>query len=129
MLGYQPDSVNTPASTEHKPRRAYIPCPECGKLMIPKNFSGCSGVIIDLCRDHGSWFDRNELQQIVLFIRNGGFSKARKREQLELKEQENRVWMEKFRLSALDRRLGGTMVESPIEDTSLLQLFQKTFLE
>ena len=61
-------------------------CPECGKLMNRKNFSGCSGVVLDWCREHGSWFDRNELQQIVAFIRNGGLHKARELEQLQIKE-------------------------------------------
>ena len=63
-----------------------------------------SGVVLDWYRDHGSWFDRNELQQVVAFIRSGGLHKARELEQLELKEQEERIRMEELQMSALDRR-------------------------
>jgi Zn-finger nucleic acid-binding protein len=129
VLGYKPDPTNAPAASNHKPRRAYIPCSECGKLMNPKNFSGCSGIVMDWCRNHGCWFDRNELQQIVLFIRNGGLRKAREHEQFQLKEQEDRVRREEFALAALERRLGGTLMETSPKEDPLLQLFGKTFLE
>jgi Zn-finger nucleic acid-binding protein len=92
--------------------------------MNQKNFSGCSGVVLDWCRDHGSWFDRSELQQIVAFIRNGGLQKARKREQLELKEQEGRIRMQEFTMSTLERRLGGTM-DTPQESDPILQILGK----
>ena len=36
------------------------------------NFARCSGVIVDVCRGHGTWFDRDELSGIVQFIRGGG---------------------------------------------------------
>ena len=58
----------------------YLHCPECHTLMNRVNFSGHSGVVIDACRGHGTWFDRNELQQIVEFIRAGGLDLARKRD-------------------------------------------------
>ena len=65
------------AADAGKPRRTYIPCPECGVIMTPKNFAGCSGIIIDNCRKHGNWFDWQELHQVVEFIRKGGMSKSR----------------------------------------------------
>jgi Zn-finger nucleic acid-binding protein len=54
------------------------------------NFAGRSGVIIDTCRGHGTWFDRDELQHIVEFIRSGGLEKAREQqiEQLEQARQQ-----------------------------------------
>jgi len=72
--------------------------------MNHKNFSG-SGIVLDWCRDHGSWFDRQELQQIVRFIHEGGLRKARQREQLRLKDQEDQLRYQEFTLSALERRL------------------------
>ena len=89
-LAFQCQPPKEPCTPRQKSQRAYIPCPECGKLMNRKNFSG-SGIVLEWCRDHGSWFDRNELQQIVAFIRNGGLHKARERQQLQLKEQEERI--------------------------------------
>jgi len=69
-----------------KRRQNYIPCPECGKLMNQKNFAGCSGVVLDLCRDHGCWFDRQELHSIVKFIREGGIRRSMQKEIRDLKE-------------------------------------------
>ncbi|MDR3403988.1 MAG: zf-TFIIB domain-containing protein [Chthoniobacter sp.] len=59
----------------------YLHCPQCHTLMNRVNFAGRSGVIVDACRGHGTWFDRDELQHIVEFIRSGGLEMAREREQ------------------------------------------------
>ena len=67
--------------------KAYIPCPECKNLMTPRNFAGCSGVIIDECRSHGVWFDPGELAAIMQFIRDGGLDKARKRNEARIQDQ------------------------------------------
>lgn len=76
--------------TKQSPWR-YMPCPECSELMLRKNFLGCSGVIIDYCKNHGTWFEHRELQQIVKFIQSGGMQVARKKELDRLKvEQEKR---------------------------------------
>jgi Zn-finger nucleic acid-binding protein len=103
VLGFQTEAKPMAVAQARKPGRAYIPCPECGKLMNQKNFSGCSGVVLDWCRDHGSWFDKGELQQIVTFIREGGLRKAREREQSRLQEQESRLRMEQCQMAALGR--------------------------
>ncbi len=99
VLGFRSEPVQAAADTGSKRRRAYVPCPECGKLMNPRNFSGCSGVVLDWCRDHGSWFDGSELQKVVTFIKDGGLRKAREREQLRLKEQQNRLRMQELRMA------------------------------
>jgi hypothetical protein len=31
-----------------------------------------SGVVIDWCRDHGLWFDRDELPRTLAWVRRGG---------------------------------------------------------
>lgn len=58
----------------------YLPCPQCHTLMNRVNFADRSGVIVDTCRGHGTWFDRDELQHIVEFIRSGGLSMVRARQ-------------------------------------------------
>jgi Zn-finger nucleic acid-binding protein len=99
--------------------------------MNQKNFSGCSGVVLDWCRDHGSWFDRLELQQIVTFIRNGGLRKAREREESRLQERESSLRTQELgatlRSSRMDPGFGGAMNALENED-SLLQLFSRMFL-
>jgi Zn-finger nucleic acid-binding protein len=105
VLGFQGKTLKISAVPKHKPGRVYIPCPECGKLMNHKNFSHCSGVVLDWCREHGNWFDRNELQRIVAFIRNGGLRKARERELSRLKEREARLRMEEFQNAVRSNRM------------------------
>ena len=62
----------------------YFPCPQCGQLMNRMNFARCSGVIVDVCRGHGIWFDRDELRAIVEFIRSGGLQLSRQKEKREI---------------------------------------------
>src|SRR5437763_16872400 len=68
-------------------RVRYVPCPECGQLMNRINFARCSGVVVDVCKGHGTWFDRDELRQIVEFIRAGGLEASRERELTKIKEE------------------------------------------
>lgn len=131
VLGFQVEPQAPPGTREHKTRRAYIPCPQCGKLMNQKNFSDCSGVVLDWCRDHGSWFDRIELQQVVTFIRNGGLRRIREREKAMLQERESSLRTQELevalRNSRMDPGFGGVM-SAPDNDDSLLQFFSRMFL-
>ena len=54
----------------------YRRCPECDALMARKNFRKRSGVIIDLCHEHGTWLDANELERIAGFVLSGKASAA-----------------------------------------------------
>lgn len=72
----------------------YVPCPECGQLMNRTNFARCSGVVIDICKQHGTWFDCDELQRIIEFIRAGGLSASRAREIEQLAEERRRLQQE-----------------------------------
>ncbi len=64
--------------------RLYRPCPVCEKLMHRINFGRKSGIILDSCRPHGLWFDANELDSLVRWIRTGGESEAgRLRQEME----------------------------------------------
>ncbi len=74
-----------------RPNKFYVPCPECGELMNQKNFAGCSGILIDSCKSHGVWLDRQELQKIVNFIKDGGLQKAREMELERLKAEQKRL--------------------------------------
>jgi len=72
----------------------YVPCPECSQLMNRANFAHCSGVIIDLCKQHGVWFDCNELSRIIEFIRAGGLEMSRDKEKAALEEERRRLQQE-----------------------------------
>ena len=74
----------------------YVPCPECSQLMNRANFARCSGVIIDLCKQHGIWFDRDELSRIIEFIRAGGLDMSRAKEKRSLEEERRRLQQEQL---------------------------------
>src|SRR5436189_2079915 len=74
----------------------YAPCPQCGQLMNRINFAHCSGVIVDVCKGHGTWFDRDELSQIVEFVRGGGLETSRAREKAEIETARRQLRQEQL---------------------------------
>jgi len=74
----------------------YVPCPICKKLMNRVNFAKCSHVIVDVCSQHGTWFDKDELRRIVEFIRSGGLETARQKEIADLEEKRRRAKAEQI---------------------------------
>ena len=50
----------------------YLGCPECQQLMNRKNFGGTSGIVVDVCFRHGTWFDDSELAGVLAFVESGG---------------------------------------------------------
>jgi Zn-finger nucleic acid-binding protein len=56
----------------HKDTVLYRKCPECSKIMQRKNYMNKSGVIMDVCMEHGIWLDAGELKQIQEWIALGG---------------------------------------------------------
>jgi len=64
----------------------YRPCPGCGERMNRVNYARRSGVVLDVCKAHGLWFDRDELRRLLTFIAGGGLDRARERELEDLKE-------------------------------------------
>jgi len=100
----------------------YVPCPQCGQLMNRINFARCSGLIVDVCKGHGTWFDRDELSGIVQFIRGGGLEVSRQKDKAELEYERQQLRAEQLaaakRATSLgayssdDERLGGLSAAS-----------------
>ena len=89
ILGVAAPWKNASASSLEKVR--YLPCPECRQLMLRVNFARCSSVIVDVCKAHGTWFDKDELRRVVEFIQAGGMEKSRQRELDDLEAQRSRL--------------------------------------
>ena len=110
----------SPATDTEKIR--YVPCPQCSQLMNRINFARCSGVIVDICKGHGTWFDRDELSGIVQFIRGGGLEVSRKKEKAELEFERQQLHAEQIAAakransfgaySSDDERIGGISAAS-----------------
>jgi len=71
-------------------QKMYLKCPMCSVVMNRKLFAAGSGVIIDVCRSHGTFFDAGELPLIIDFVMNGGLDKAQKQEIDRMREQARR---------------------------------------
>jgi Zn-finger nucleic acid-binding protein len=97
---YETTGIAFPDAPYHKPvpkaateRVHYRPCSVCQQMMNRKNFGGSSGVIVDVCAKHGTWFDAGELPQVLEFVQSGGLVRERVREEerkrLAAREQEH----------------------------------------
>ena len=84
-----PSALEQPLELEKTIR--YSPCPVCHELMNRVQFAHCSHVIVDVCKPHGTWFDKDELERAVQFIRAGGLEKARDQQIEQLKEEQRRL--------------------------------------
>lgn len=92
----------------------YRPCPSCGKFMNRVNFGRISGVVLDVCRKHGAFFDRSELHGVVTFLRSGGLERSRARERERLVEEQRRLAARQA-----GERAGALLRPAPIFDDGL----------
>jgi Zn-finger nucleic acid-binding protein len=123
VLG-MPSSAGSVQEGKQGPARVYVPCPVCGKLMNRNNFAGCSGVVVDWCKAHGSWFDKDELRRIVEFIRGGGMRKSRERQKRQIQEETERLKDQQRNLATLSRLdTSGRHSMLSLEMESFLQAF------
>jgi Zn-finger nucleic acid-binding protein/ribosomal protein L40E len=54
----------------------YRRCPDCRQRMVRKNYGRTSGVIVDWCGQHGTWFDADELGRVASFVAGGQLDAA-----------------------------------------------------
>ena len=57
----------------------YLKCPTCDGVMNRQNFGEVSGVVVDVCSDHGIWFDAGEVNAVIDFVEKGGLEMAERR--------------------------------------------------
>jgi Zn-finger nucleic acid-binding protein len=76
-LGRAVPSLDAPRGNPLTSPVRYRSCPACDQLMNRKNFGGSSGIVIDVCSRHGTFFDQGELPRVLEFVRRGGLARAR----------------------------------------------------
>jgi Zn-finger nucleic acid-binding protein len=81
------------------------------------NFGQISGVVLDVCKKHGTFLDSGELQRIVTFIQQGGLERARQRQIDDLREERSRLQTQEARTQRLAGR--GNELSWRSEATSL----------
>ncbi len=57
--------------------RVYLRCPVCEVVMNRVLFAKGSGIIVDVCRHHGTWFDWSELSSVLSFVIQGGLHQSK----------------------------------------------------
>lgn len=60
--------------------RMYIKCPLCRVVMNRKQFATGAGVVVDVCRTHGTFFDAGELPRIIEYVMQGGLERSERRD-------------------------------------------------
>lgn len=88
LLGALPRSEPQPVPAAGQ--KMYLPCPMCHVVMNRRLFAAGTGVIIDVCRTHGTFFDAGELPLVIEFVMNGGLERAERREIERLRETARR---------------------------------------
>ncbi len=64
-----------PAKTPRAGGPHYIPCLDCGELMVRRQHrhrDRPTGVVLDVCREHGVWLDGRELESLLASIQRLG---------------------------------------------------------
>jgi Zn-finger nucleic acid-binding protein len=89
-------------------KRLYVKCPDCEQVMNRVNFGRRSGIIIDVCRAHGTWFDADELPGVVTFVMSGGLEESARREIEDAREEARRA-----RAHAEGERVGASLGLGP----------------
>ena len=105
----------------------YVPCPDCGELMNRSNFAKASGVIVDLCKQHGVWFDADELPSIIEFIQKGGMELARQRERNELEQERTKLSDIHLQQTIRDGKLDAGTIFGDTEASGIRGFVQKLF--
>jgi len=75
--------------------KMYLKCPSCRVVMNRKQFATGAGVIVDVCRTHGTYFDVGELPRCIEFVINGGLARAT---EADLRRQKDELQHERMRL-------------------------------
>jgi Zn-finger nucleic acid-binding protein len=65
-------AAGTPGTAAPAQGPFYRSCAQCGARMNRHNWGQKSGVIVDVCKNHGVWFDLDELDRLLRWMRTGG---------------------------------------------------------
>lgn len=83
-IGGQPDKQ----ALAQGRRVHYVPCPSCRKIMNRVNFGHTSGIVVDVCKSHGVWFEKDELRGVLDFVAHGGMQQMQANEEAQRVEHE-----------------------------------------
>jgi Zn-finger nucleic acid-binding protein len=92
--------------------KLYIKCPDCKTVMNRRQLARGAGVVVDVCRGHGTWFDAGELPVVIEFVMNGGLERAEKAEIADQREAARRAKAEAAAAAAMPTSYGTGAADS-----------------
>jgi len=92
LLGAIPRAELAPPSGDGP---VYVKCPDCSTLMNRRAFARGAGVVVDVCRQHGTWFDAGELPRVIEFAMDGGLERAAADEAEQRRQEARRLETER----------------------------------
>lgn len=72
---------------EHRGAQMYVKCPVCSKMMNRTQFARGAKTIVDVCKDHGTFFDQGELPRVIDFVLHGGLERAAEKDREAARER------------------------------------------
>jgi Zn-finger nucleic acid-binding protein len=67
--------------------KMYLKCPECRTVMNRRQFATGAGIVIDVCKPHGTFFDAGELPAIIEYVRKGGLDRSAKKDREDARQR------------------------------------------
>lgn len=127
----EPSVVESVPPVEKRPQTGalYRPCPYCSTLMNRRNFEKASGVILDVCAKHGLWFDPNELQGVLDWVRKGGMRAVQARREAEAREKERAQRIEQAPATRLGKLATSRASSSSWENGDLFGWFGEALVD
>lgn len=104
--------------------KMYVKCPVCRVVMNRKLFAAGSGVVIDVCKDHGCFFDTGELPRIIEYVMEGGLEKAQRKE---IDQEKAQVAREKFAARAAAAANAREYSQQQARGTAFVDLLRAIF--
>lgn len=119
LLGALPRNTR---ADQPAPGRMYIKCPICRVVMNRKLFAAGSGVIVDVCRKHGTFFDVGELPRIIEYVQQGGLELAEKKTIERMREDARREQAKAQQMHADASRMSGGSYATDTSSSALVDL-------
>lgn len=121
------ERLNTMIEEEYLDERRpvkYVKCPVCHEMMNRKVYGAKSGVIVDICKQHGVWLDGGELAQLVKWANAGGLKLDAETKEREAKSEARR---ERFNRTLDEKQTEGRAGGGPIRNDDVLSMVLRGF--
>jgi Zn-finger nucleic acid-binding protein len=93
-------------------------------VMNRKLFAAGSGVVIDVCKDHGVFFDTGEMPRIIEYVMEGGLEKSARKE---IDQEKAQVARERYAARAAASENSRAYAHSQTRGTAFVDLLLAIF--